>query len=82
MQNVPSIAVFTSATIKMWVNDLRKPKLRSMHLFPYVCINEPFTARSVNLQGGDVLSVDVAGTRDTCAPLSTKKDMPVFLSTM
>ena len=25
------------------------------------------------------MSVDVAGMRDTCAPLSTKKDIPVFL---
>ena len=52
-----------------------------MHHSPYVCINEPFTARSVNLQGGDFLSVDVAGIRDTCVPLSTKKTCPFFLST-
>ena len=39
----------TSATIRMWVYVLRKPRSSSIHFSPYMCISVPFTARRVSL---------------------------------
>ena len=55
----------TSATIKMWVYVLRKPRSSSIHSSPYVCISGPFTARWVNLLGQECLTPLVASRRYT-----------------
>lgn len=76
---IPNKALFTSVTIKMWVYVLHKPKFNSIHFSTYVCISKLFTTCSINLQGIVLLYAAVTDRRKICAPLSTKKGIPVAL---
>ena len=75
-----NMAFSTSAITKIRVKARFKPKLRVRHFWPYVLIRDLLAVWRVNLWGPFFLSGLVAGIIDICAPLSTRKRIPVVWS--
>ena len=72
-KSAPKMGSWTLATIKIHLKALLSQRFKVSERFPYVIIDDPFTASKLQPSCGCLRSVRVGGSTLTSAPVSTRK---------